>query len=99
MPRYICHHNGKFFEWSTVVDAPVTRAMTAAKFREHYAFEYGRCSLDRLEQRMSRAIETGSSVGESLEEVFACNRAGPNETELDFEQVLACVGISVDESE
>lgn len=99
MPRYICYYDGKFFEWSTVVDAPLTEAMCATEFREYYAFQYGQQSLDGLEQRMKRAIETGSSARYCLEEIFADNRAGPNETELDFAQVLACVGISVNKSE
>ena len=99
MPRYICHYGGKFFEWSTVIDAPLTEEMSAAEFRKYYAFQYGQRSLNDIEQRMKRAVETGSSAGIYLEEILAENRAGPNETELDFEQVLACVGISINKSE
>lgn len=96
MPRYICHYAGKFFEWSTVVDAPVSSAMGAKEFCDYYAAEYGKRSLDGLSERMERAVKTGCSsmIGESLSDVISCNRAGPEESTISLSDVLNLVGIS-----
>lgn len=96
MPRYICHYAGKFFEWSTIVDAPTCRAMGVAEFRDYYANEYGRQSLDGLSDRMERAEKTGCSsmIGESLSDVVACNRAGPGESTIPLSDILILVGIN-----
>lgn len=89
MGRYICHHDGFFFEWSTVVDAPVTYAMPREEFEQYYREEYGRSRMDDFERRMARAIETGTSAhGYTLEDVVSGNRAGPDETEATFEQII-----------
>jgi hypothetical protein len=80
MPRYICHHEGMFFEWSTVVDAPVTYGMNREAFETYYAEEYGRSRMHELPERMERAERTGTScmLGyDSLESLMAFNRAGP----------------------
>lgn len=93
MPRYICHHDGKFFEWSTVVDAPVTHAMTREDFEEHYRFQYGREAMRKLPERVGRAIAHGCSAvpSMSLAELFAGNRAGDDETEATFDEIIAAV--------
>lgn len=89
MGRYICHHEGFFFEWSTVVDAPVTYAMPREEFEQFYREEYGRSRMDEFERRMARATETGTSAhGYTLAEVVSGNRAGPDETEATFEQII-----------
>lgn len=95
MPRYIAHYNGWFFEWSTVVDAPVTKAMHREEFEQFYKEEYGNRGIEDLEARLSRAITFGCSAfdGHSLYELIKGNRAGPKETELSFEEILNQIGV------
>ena len=96
MSRYICHHDGKFFEWCTIVDAPVTSAMTRQEFEEYYRDEYGRRAMSDLPRRIERAIEKGTSEhGEAgLRDLIEGNRAGEDETELTFDDVIALVNES-----
>ncbi len=90
MGKYICHKDGVFFEWSTIVDAPVTYGMTEKEFREYYEIEYGRQGLKELDARLERAIKKGTSAfgDENLESLVCVNRAGPNETEITLDEIM-----------
>lgn len=95
MPRYICHRNLEgvdlFLEWSTVVDAPVTYAMTEDEFRVYHREEYGRSSDDGVDERIARAKTKGCSSrdpNETFEDLIRCNRAGANETEMSERQIV-----------
>lgn len=59
--RYICHEQGWFWEWSTIVDAPVTAKMTEADFRTYYLERYGQLHMPGLEDRLARARMKGTS--------------------------------------
>lgn len=66
MPRYVCCLDGKYFEFSSVVEAPVTGLMDEAEFREHYTRLYGEMKAndpgaEGLEARMLRARIYGTS--------------------------------------
>jgi hypothetical protein len=66
MPRYVCSLDGKFFEFSTVVEAPVTGLMDEAEFREYYAGVYGELKAanpgaEGLDARIDRARAFGTS--------------------------------------
>ncbi len=93
MPKFIAHHGGKFFEWSTIVDAPVTVAMDRSAFEEYIRSEYGAQGLRDLPSRIERAIKNGTSDvgGMSLQDLIAGNRAGPSEKELDLQGILSLV--------
>jgi hypothetical protein len=90
MGRFVCHYEGLFFEWSTICDAPVTKAMTREEFEEYYLDRYGSSSKDDMRMRMEIAVNqsTSSMRGDTLEELVSCNRAGPNEERLTFEEVI-----------
>ena len=90
MPTFIVKLAGKYLEWSTIVDAPVTNGMTLDEFREYYREWYGRAALPGLDERLARVEQTGTSNrdGETPEQLIACNRAGPNETELTLDQIV-----------
>jgi len=81
-----------YLEWSTVVDAPVTYAMTREELEEHVREEYGNQGLEELPARLERADRCGASwrdaYRESAEDTIRGNRAGPNETELTVEQII-----------
>jgi len=93
MPRYIIHHDGWFFEWSTIVDAPVTTGMRRDEFAEHYLHQYGASRFGELDERLARAIEHGTSVEPpmSTEELVAGNRAGMDGEEIPLAQIIAAV--------
>ena len=90
MPTYIVHHEGKFFNWSTIVDAPTSYAMTREKYEKEYLLEYGRKGMEELPERLERAIKYGTSNirPQSFTELIKYNRAGPNEEELSMDEIL-----------
>lgn len=93
MPKFIVHHDGRFFEWSEVIDAPTTRAMTRAEFEAYYRDRHGWEGAERLPERLDRAAANGTSAHTptSAEDLVSINRAGPNETELSFDEVIRLV--------
>ena len=94
MPRGILslHRDGetRYVEWSTVVDAPVTYAMTEDELRAHMKEEYGNEGLRELPERMKRVAATGTSFRDTTaDEVTSGNRAGPDETTLTMDELVA----------
>lgn len=80
-----------YLEWSSIVDAPVTHGMTIEEFTEHYKEKYGSDGLSKLDDRLRRVHETGTSDAvcrEPVEEWIKNNRAGDNETELTLDQIV-----------
>ena len=99
MGRYICHKDGVFFEWSTVVDAPVTYGMTEAEMREHHKLFYG--VGEGVDERIDRAIEKGTSswTEPSLESLIFHNRAGPDEAEITLDEIMKLLHVPLKGSE
>lgn len=91
MGRFIVKLGGKYLEWSTVVDAPVTSGMTFEEFKEYYREEYGRKSMGDLARRLERVERTGTSAfeDESVDDTIAGNRAGDRGQELTKEEIIA----------
>lgn len=78
-----------YFEWSEIVDAPVTKGMSLEKFREYYNAEYGRKGMEQLPERLARVEEKGCShLFETLDEFISVNRAGDNEECLTKEELI-----------
>lgn len=91
MPRFVCHHKGVFFEWSTVVDAPVTIGMSLDEFSEYYKAQYGEYDFEReFEDRIERATAKGTSSLQytNLRELVQHNRAGPYELSVPFDRLM-----------
>lgn len=85
MGRFLVHHDGKFLEWSTVVDAPVTFGMSPSELRAYVRDRYGSEGVETLDDRMARAVAHGTSCrapAYSFDDIVEGNRAGANETEL-----------------
>jgi hypothetical protein len=84
-----------FFEWSSIVDAPITAAMTEAELLEYYprrraeqAAEEARGYLERELGRI-KSYGTSSRLKHTAEDTIGiCNRAGEGETWLSAEQQL-----------
>lgn len=104
MGKFIAKIDGKYLEWSTVVDAPVTYGMTLEEFEDYYRQQYGEQGMRGLPDRLARVETKGSSAHPtawddgSLESLIACNRAGPDETELTLEEIAAAYCRDVPES-
>lgn len=94
MPKFIVHHDGWFFEWSTIVDAPTTEAMRREAFEEYYQDQHGKVGMRELPARLERAVKYGTSSMDqmSAEDLIAGNRAGDDETEMSFTDILNYVG-------
>lgn len=92
MARLIIHKDGAYNLYTTVADgACYEGALTLDELREVIRIEYGEDGLRQLPARLERAHATGSSSlhGETLAETIACNRAGPGESELSFDEFVA----------
>jgi hypothetical protein len=97
MARYILKiHDDKldkdfYLDWSSVVDAPITRGMSLEEFNEYLVERYGWDNTpEDLERRMKRVEATGTSAFgyENTDSFFKYNRAGDNEKTLNKEQIL-----------
>lgn len=91
MGRFLVHHDGVFLEWSTVVDAPVTVGMTAEELEDHIRAQYGSEGVSGLPARIARTVANGTSCISppySFDDLVDYNRAGPEETQLNREQLV-----------
>lgn len=88
MPKYICKLEidgvDHYFEWSTIVDAPVTYGMPLEEFREYYRSEHGESGMRDLPERLERVEQKGTSsmLDDSLDDLIQGNRAGEDDTPL-----------------
>lgn len=78
MPRYIVKLNGYYFEYSTIIDAPVTFGMKLEDFKEYYQEKYGLDGMRILDERLDRVEKYGTSScdKETADEMLSGNRAG-----------------------
>ena len=89
MGRFIIKLKDLYFEWSTIVDAPVTYGMTLDELREYIKEEYGNEGLEQLPQRLERVKQHGTSeyLCKSVEDICTVNHAGENEECISLEQI------------
>jgi hypothetical protein len=94
MPKLIlCHaETDLYLEYSTVVDAPTTIAVTREEMRKHLIERDGHGGNGGLavDDRLDRAKRKGSSgyLDTDLRDAIICNRAGRGETEMTYEQFV-----------
>ena len=89
MPAFIAEFGGKYCEWSTVVDAPVTKLMSEKALFRHMLDHYGSRGTSNFTEQMERVRKHGcSGIGWSKEDLLGCNRAGPDETELTEAEII-----------
>ncbi len=91
MPRYIGKIDDRYFEFSTIVDAPVTYLMTREEFEAYYCSEYSNSATDKFAERMERADRKGTSsmIDDSFEDMISCNRYGDGESCLSVDEFKA----------
>jgi hypothetical protein len=78
-----------YFEWSSIVDAPITKGMTEQELHDYVEDEYGAAGLRALPERLALVNATGTSRrGHTLLEVIGRNRAGEDGACLTPAQIL-----------
>ena len=89
MGRFIIKIKDRYFEWSTVVDAPITNGMRLGELHDYIKDEYGKRGLESLGERLQRVETSGTSclVDDTMEETIRENHAGPNGESLTAEQI------------
>lgn len=89
MTRAIIKIRDRYFEWSTVTDAPEGPGMTIEQFRAFYRDKYGWEGSSDLAQRLIRVEEFGHSwhVPCALADMIGGNRAGDDGKCLTVEQI------------
>ena len=93
MGKYIIKINDLYFEWSTIVDAPITYGMTKDELVEHIRWRYGQEGINELPKRLERVEKQGTSAhGYTLERLIDYNRAGDNEKCLTIEEIYKKYG-------
>lgn len=80
--REMVHGTEMFIVWSSIVDAPITFAMTQEELRLWWSEEYGRAGREQLNGHFARG-DFGT-----LEDELVVNRAGADETHLTREQII-----------
>jgi len=90
MSHFIIKLKEWYFNWSTVVDAPITNRMTLEELTAYIQFQYKEHGARELSKRLDRVERKGTSafLYESVEEVISGNRAGENETELTMDEII-----------
>jgi hypothetical protein len=93
MANLILHKDGAYNIYTTIADGPCYEsALTLDQLTEVIRMDLGEQGLRDLPARLDRAHRTGCSSmadPDTLEECISCNRAGPNETRLSFDEFVA----------
>lgn len=93
MPRYIIHKDGAYNMYTTIADgACYDKALTLDELRKVISFEHGQSGLSELPERLTRAHKKGCSALDrecDLKSLLVANRAGPNETEMSYDDFVA----------
>lgn len=81
----------KYVEWSEPQDAPQTAGLTLEGLERYVRAEYGRCGIVELAARMVRVEAFGTSCFDQVSgrDFVAGNRAGADESELSFGDLIA----------
>lgn len=91
MGQFILHKDGAYNLYTTVADGCCyERALTLEQLQEVLWFEGGQAATDQLPERLARAHATGCSAlpRTTLAECIEGNRAGPNESEMAFDDFV-----------
>ena len=92
MPAYIIHKDGVYNFYCSIADgAWFESGLTLEQLTEFYQQEFGKSAMVGLPARLERAHERGTScmLSSSLESSISCNRAGPGETKMTYDDFVA----------
>lgn len=113
MKRYIIKIEDKYFEYSDDIKAIITIPMSLEQFKVYYNQEYKDHQVKKFEEYLIRAKHNGANSYSvirhngtnncgiiNVKKLLSKNKAGKNETNLSFEQILSWVrGEVLDPSE
>lgn len=89
MGRCVIQLDGKFMEWTSVSDGPVSPLLTEVQFRRYWREEYGRSRWHELAEVLMAVKARGTSArGYTVDEIIKSNRAGKNDTKLTKKQII-----------
>ena len=97
MPHYILKikttKGPRYVDWSTIWDAPTSKALTRAEVKKHWKVNYGAEVSADIDDRLKDADKYGTDDLDhrSVKQIIAGNRAGPRESELTLTQIIALV--------
>jgi hypothetical protein len=81
-----------YIHWSEIVDAPMFVAVSLADYQSYFLDRFGRDNFDYWTRvgRWDQLETVGLSTAfyDTPREAMACNRAGPNETQLTYEDII-----------
>lgn len=90
MGKCILMMDGKFMQWTSVTDSPVTPLLPEPLFAQFWKDEYGRSGMVDYENLMEIAKERGcSSYFSTTDEVLKHNQAGEDGKKLTKAQIIA----------
>lgn len=91
MSQYLIKIRDRYFEWSTVSDAPITHGMTEAELHQHIRQRDGEAGIRELPARLKRVEAQGTSslLAHTLADLLENNRAGEDETHLSADEIYA----------
>lgn len=89
MGRCLIKIKDLYFEWSTVVDAPVTYGMTLDELKAYIKEERGNDGLKELPRHLENIDRQGTAMqtNYTLAELVANNRAGENEKRISLDAI------------
>jgi hypothetical protein len=88
MGRAVVKIKDRYFEWSSIVDAPISYGMTFEQLMGYYRYQYGQSGVEGLERDRAKLEETGTTYRRhTAEEVIDMNRAGENEEKLTADEI------------
>jgi hypothetical protein len=89
MGKCILMMEGKFMQWTSVSDSPVTPLLPEELFKKYWIDEYGRSGFVDYENLMETAKETGCSArGYTVNGVLKDNRAGHREKGMTKAEII-----------
>jgi pyrroloquinoline quinone (PQQ) biosynthesis protein C len=88
MNRCLIKIKNKYFEWSSVVDAPTSDGMSREELDDFVKTRHGKNEAEHLDEVLKLVDELGTSIeGVGVAELISGNRAGDNEEELTMEEI------------
>ena len=91
MGKCILHMDGKFMQWTSVTDAPVTPLLPEELFKKYWDAEYGRSGMVDYANLMELAKTKGCSSHypeDSVNSIIRNNRAGVKEKKLTKAEII-----------
>ena len=91
MSTVICHKDGRYNIYGSICDSFYwVSSISLDQLKKYIKDEFGNEGMRDLDKRLERAYEYGTSshYAQSIKDVVLCNRAGPEEKHLSFQECI-----------